>query len=222
MIDYKQPRIIEELRNRILDGTYTAQLPTTAELAAEFGVNIKTMGKAIGHLVEEGRLERRKRCGTRVKTVPAAEKSRLIEVVFEGFTTIFTHPFWRDIWGGLVEKLAESGYRPVLTMLTSSDPATGLLECDRVELYTEPYASGYVSGREKAVAPFVATAERARQCGLEVNAGHDLNLENLEFFIRSIPWTAEVSIGHAIICDALYMGLETAIHEYLKRTGTRA
>lgn len=135
MIDYKQPRIIEELRNRILDGTYTAQLPTTAELAAEFGVNIKTMGKAIGHLVEEGRLERRKRCGTRVKTVPAAEKSRLIEVVFEGFTTIFTHPFWRDIWGGLVEKLAESGYRPVLTMLTSSDPATGLLECDRVELF---------------------------------------------------------------------------------------
>lgn len=134
MIDYKQPRIVEELRRRILDGVYTAQLPTTAELAAEFEVNIKTMGKAIGRLVEEGRLERRKRCGTRVKPPAPIENGRLIEVVFEGFATIFTHPFWRDIWGGLVEKLAESGYRPVLTML-DSDPSTGLLRCDRVELF---------------------------------------------------------------------------------------
>lgn len=90
--------------------------------------------------------------------------------------------------------------------------------CDRVELYTEPYASGYAADREKAVAPFILTAQRAMDCGLGVNAGHDLNLDNLGFFISSIPWTAEVSIGHAIICDALYMGLETTIREYLKRT----
>ena len=89
--------------------------------------------------------------------------------------------------------------------------------CDRIELYTEPYAAGYRTDRESAIAPFIAAAATARGCGLGVNAGHDLNLENLEFFIRNIPWTAEVSIGHAIICDALYMGLEKTIAEYLKR-----
>ena len=88
---------------------------------------------------------------------------------------------------------------------------------DRVELYTEAYASGYEGGRENAVRPYVVAAERARECGLDVNAGHDLSLVNLEYFIRSIPWTAEVSIGHAIICDALYMGLEKTIHEYLSK-----
>ncbi len=92
-----------------------------------------------------------------------------------------------------------------------------LCGCDRVELYTEPYAAGYKADRDKAIAPFIAAARRARECGLEINAGHDLNLDNLAFFIRSIPWTAEVSIGHAIICDALYMGLEKTIAEYLKR-----
>ena len=89
--------------------------------------------------------------------------------------------------------------------------------CDRVELYTAGYAAGYSSGKEKAIAPYIAAAEAARDCGLGVNAGHDLNLENLEFFIRSIPWTAEVSIGHAIICDALYMGLEKTIGAYLSK-----
>ncbi|MBQ6086616.1 MAG: pyridoxine 5'-phosphate synthase [Bacteroidales bacterium] len=89
--------------------------------------------------------------------------------------------------------------------------------CDRVELYTAGYAVGYPSGREKAIAPYIATAAAARDCGLGVNAGHDLNLENLEFFIRSIPWTAEVSIGHAIICDALYLGLEKTIGAYLSK-----
>lgn len=96
--------------------------------------------------------------------------------------------------------------------------AAALCGCDRVELYTEPYAAGYAAGREHAVKPFIAAAERARECGLGVNAGHDLNLDNLGFFIREIPWTAEVSIGHAIICDAIYMGLEKTITEYLKLT----
>lgn len=92
-----------------------------------------------------------------------------------------------------------------------------LCGCDRVELYTESYASGYGRDREAAIAPFVRTAEAARECGLGLNAGHDLNLENLEFFIRNIPWTDEVSIGHAIICDALYMGLEQTIKAYLSK-----
>jgi len=92
-----------------------------------------------------------------------------------------------------------------------------LCGCDRVELYTESYAKMYPSGAEKAIAPFVKAAEAARECGLGLNAGHDLNLENLEYFIRNIPWTDEVSIGHAIICDALYMGLEKTIQAYLSK-----
>lgn len=95
--------------------------------------------------------------------------------------------------------------------------AEGAAECgaDRVELYTEGYASGYRNGRENAVRPYLETAEAARKCGLGLNAGHDLNLENLGYYISTIPWTDEVSIGHAIICDALYMGLEKTIQAYL-------
>ena len=87
--------------------------------------------------------------------------------------------------------------------------------CDRIELYTAAYAAGYPTGKEKAIAPYLETARVARDCGLGVNAGHDLNLANLGYFIRTIPWTAEVSIGHAIISDALYMGLEKTIKAYL-------
>ena len=87
--------------------------------------------------------------------------------------------------------------------------------CDRVELYTEAYARKYRQGRENAIAEYLKTAERAHECGLGLNAGHDLSLVNLEYFIRTIPWTDEVSIGHAIICDALYMGLEKTIGLYL-------
>lgn len=93
--------------------------------------------------------------------------------------------------------------------------AAAICGCDRVELYTEPYASAFRSDRIKAVEPFIETAKIARECGLDINAGHDLNLENLRFFIENIPWTAEVSIGHALISDALYLGLETTIREYL-------
>ena len=95
--------------------------------------------------------------------------------------------------------------------------AAALCGCDRVELYTESYASMFHADREAAIKPFIATAEAARECGLGLNAGHDLNLDNLEYFIRNIPWTDEVSIGHAIICDALYMGLEQTIQAYLSK-----
>ena len=89
--------------------------------------------------------------------------------------------------------------------------------CDRVELYTEPYATMFPEDPAKAIAPFIKAAETARECGLGLNAGHDLNLENLEYYVRSIPWTDEVSIGHAIICDALYMGLEKTVAAYLSK-----
>ena len=85
---------------------------------------------------------------------------------------------------------------------------------DRVELYTEPYATNYPNGSEAAIAPFVRAAEVARKCGLGLNAGHDLSLKNLAFFKQHIPWLDEVSIGHALVCDALYLGLEETIHRY--------
>lgn len=89
-----------------------------------------------------------------------------------------------------------------------------LLGADRVELYTEPYACEFLTNPDKAVAPFVAAAEHAKKCGLGVNAGHDLNLENLNYLCKQIPLLDEVSIGHALICDALYLGLEETIKQY--------
>lgn len=85
---------------------------------------------------------------------------------------------------------------------------------DRVELYTEPYASAYGKDPEAAVAPFVEAAKIARKNGLGVNAGHDLSLENLTFIHQHIPWIDEVSIGHALICDSLYFGLKDTIKKY--------
>ena len=89
--------------------------------------------------------------------------------------------------------------------------------CKRVELYTEAYAAGYHNDREKAIEPYVIASEEARRCGLGLNAGHDLNLDNLRYFHTRIPFLDEVSIGHAIICDALYMGLESTIKAYLEQ-----
>jgi pyridoxine 5-phosphate synthase len=88
---------------------------------------------------------------------------------------------------------------------------------DRVELYTEPYAENYFQDREKAVAPYVSAAKVAHEIGLGLNAGHDLSLDNLRYFNQQIPHLDEVSIGHALICDALYLGLENTIQMYLKK-----
>lgn len=87
---------------------------------------------------------------------------------------------------------------------------------DRVELYTEPYASKYYRNKEEAVKPYIEAAEEAKKQQLEINAGHDLDLNNLAFLVKKIPYLTEVSIGHALICDALYLGLENTIHLYLK------
>ena len=85
---------------------------------------------------------------------------------------------------------------------------------DRIELYTEAYAKNYSKDKEKAIAPYVEAAKKATALGLGINAGHDLSLENLEFFAKEIPNLAEVSIGHALISDAIYLGLENTIQMY--------
>lgn len=89
--------------------------------------------------------------------------------------------------------------------------------CNRVELYTEAYAREYAANREKAIEPYFKAAEQAQKCGLGLNAGHDLNLQNLSYFRQTIPWLLEVSIGHALICDALYLGLENTIGAYKRQ-----
>ena len=86
----------------------------------------------------------------------------------------------------------------------------------RIELYTEAYAHHYLTNKEAAIAPYIKAAEYAHQLGLRVNAGHDLDQENLQYFLHKIPTIAEVSIGHALICDALYLGFEETIRRYLK------
>ncbi|MBO8474157.1 MAG: pyridoxine 5'-phosphate synthase [Bacteroidetes bacterium] len=132
-----------------------------------------------------------------------------------GWDTIRNREFLTEV----CKKFKSKGIR--VSIFTDPDPemvkGASLCGCDRVELYTESYASGYGAGKEQAIRPFVAAAQAAKECGLGLNAGHDLNLENLEYYIRTIPWTDEVSIGHAIICDALYMGLEKTIQAYLSK-----
>ena len=96
-------------------------------------------------------------------------------------------------------------------MKTSFAAKTG---ADRIELYTEPYATNYPINKENAIAPFIEAAQYAKGLGLGVNAGHDLSLENLAYFSKCIPWIEEVSIGHALICDALYFGLQQTISLY--------
>jgi pyridoxine 5-phosphate synthase len=88
---------------------------------------------------------------------------------------------------------------------------------DRIELYTEAYATGYHQDREKTIQPYVKAAELANKMGIGINAGHDLDLHNLKYFAQNIPGLLEVSIGHALICDALYYGLENTVQMYLKQ-----
>lgn len=90
------------------------------------------------------------------------------------------------------------------------------IACNRIELYTEPYAAQYLVNQKNAVEPYVRCAAFADSCGLQVNAGHDLSLENLRYFKQSLPILHEVSIGHALVCDALYLGLEKTIAKYLQ------
>ncbi|ROS88745.1 pyridoxine 5'-phosphate synthase [uncultured Duncaniella sp.] len=116
----------------------------------------------------------------------------------------------------IVDRLREGGIRSSIFVGTDIENVqlAARTGADRIELYTKPYADLYSENPEAAVAPFVEAAHAAFSAGLGVNAGHDLSLVNLAYFHRNIPRLSEVSIGHALICDALYLGLEKTIREY--------
>lgn len=117
---------------------------------------------------------------------------------------------------GIVDTLREAGIRTSIFVGTDTDniKAAAATGTDRIELYTKPYVDNYARNPEEAVAPFVEASRAAHRAGLGVNAGHDLNLENLEFFHKSLPYLNEVSIGHSLISDALYLGLAETIRRY--------
>ena len=132
-----------------------------------------------------------------------------------GWDTIKNQDFLKEV----IKEFKSVGIRtsifvdPVLDQIEGA-VATGT---DRIELYTEAYASEYTMNREKAIAPYVAASERANELGLGINAGHDLSLENVAYFTKMIPSLLEVSIGHALICESLYLGFENVIPMYLQR-----
>ncbi|MCU0430884.1 MAG: pyridoxine 5'-phosphate synthase [Cytophagaceae bacterium] len=130
----------------------------------------------------------------------------------QGWDTITHQHFLQEV----IAEFKHAGIRVSVFV----DPDVKMVEgaakagADRVELYTEPYAAAYANDRHAAVASYVRAAQEAKRCGLGLNAGHDLSLENLNFLKASIPFMDEVSIGHALICDALYLGLENTIQLY--------
>ena len=132
-----------------------------------------------------------------------------------GWDTVRNHAFLKRMCASFKAR----GIRTSIFINPDPRMAEGAFKCgaDRVELYTADYAALYAQDRERAIAPYLETARAARDLGLGLNAGHDLSLENLAYFVQTIPWTDEVSIGHALVCDALYLGLETTIREYLSK-----
>lgn len=118
----------------------------------------------------------------------------------------------------VIETFRDAGIRTSIFV----DPVMKIVEgaaktgADRIELYTESYALGYVRNKSESIKPFFETAQLAKELGLGLNAGHDLSLVNLNYFNRQIPWLEEVSIGHALICDSLYYGLENTVQLYLR------
>lgn len=124
----------------------------------------------------------------------------------------------REFLTHIVEQLKDAGIRPSIFVGTDIDNirAAAATGTDRIELYTKPYADLYPRNPEAAVQPFVEACVAAHNLGLGVNAGHDLSLENLAYFHEALPWLNEVSIGHALICDALYLGLQETIKRYLE------
>jgi pyridoxine 5-phosphate synthase len=132
-----------------------------------------------------------------------------------GWDTVTNQQYLKDI----IKVFKNAGIRvsifvdPVIEMVEAA-ATTGT---DRIELYTEAYAHNYIINKEEAIAPYVKAAEVAQTLGLGINAGHDLDLNNLQYFAQSIPSLDEVSIGHALISDALYYGLENTIQMYLRQ-----
>lgn len=147
-----------------------------------------------------------------------------VTLVPDGPDAITSNAGWNTVAnrGFLTEVCKEFKSKGIRTSIfIDPDPrmAEGAAQCgaDRVELYTAGYAEMYPFGPERAIKDYAEAARAVRELGLGLNAGHDLSLENLEYFIRTIPWTDEVSIGHALISDALYMGLEKTIAAYLEK-----
>lgn len=132
-----------------------------------------------------------------------------------GWDTIKNKEFLRD----LIKNFQSGGIRTSIFVDPMEEMVEGAAETgtNRIELYTEPYAEKFPSNKELAIAPFIKAALLASQLGLELNAGHDLNLDNLKYFKQQIPNLLEVSIGHALICDALYFGLENTVQMYLNQ-----
>jgi pyridoxine 5-phosphate synthase len=135
-----------------------------------------------------------------------------------GWNTVRYKNFLTEV----VARFHEKGIR--VSVFIDANPemirCAALIGAERIELYTEPYAKLYAKNPEEAVKPFVDAAKIAAECNLGLNAGHDLNLENLEFFCQKIPGLLEVSIGHALISDALYFGLENTIMMYRSKLNT--
>lgn len=131
-----------------------------------------------------------------------------------GWNTLKNRGFLTDVCA----RFRSAGIRTSIFVDPDPRMVEGAKACgaDRVELYTEAYARIFRESPERAAAPYVAAAEAARDCGLGLNAGHDLDLDNLKYYLERIPWTDEVSIGHALICDALYYGLENTVAMYLR------
>jgi len=132
-----------------------------------------------------------------------------------GWDTVTHHDFLTDI----IKTFKTNGIRTSIFV----DPDLQMIEgaanvgTDRIELYTESYAKGYAEGNKTAITPFIVAAETAHALGLGVNAGHDLSLENIPFFKENVPHLLEVSIGHALICESLYLGLENVVNMYLNK-----
>lgn len=124
----------------------------------------------------------------------------------------------KDFLCEVIAEFKELGIRTSIFVDTNLKNIDGAakIRADRVELYTEPYAEKFAINKEKAVAPFIIAAKHTLKLGLQLNAGHDLNLENLKYFVKNVPDVFEVSIGHALISDALYFGLDNTIKLYLR------
>ncbi len=130
----------------------------------------------------------------------------------QGWDTVANKEFLKDV----IHKLKDNGMRTSIFMETNLKAIEAAVKTgtDCIELYTEDYAKQYHKDKEAAIVPYVKAAKCAKDLGFELHAGHDLNLDNLEYFHKEIPSLAEVSIGHALISDALYFGLEKTIHMY--------
>lgn len=132
-----------------------------------------------------------------------------------GWNVVQNKQFLRSV----CRRFMECGIRTSIFIDPQPEMAYAASECgaDRIEMYTAAYAAKFNEDPETAIEAYVETAEAARTAALEVNAGHDLNMTNVGYLVNTIPWIEEVSIGHALICDALYLGLEDTIQMYLER-----